>query len=170
MCDIKQSYKSTWQGHCIYLGKCHTMSDTKISSAFKTVLRVDQRLETVKFALHEALEDETDLAEQHAENGHNSFVLGWVKSFNIIMISITLSKESEHSTKISIETANPGFDNKSRRLVHDGFYDFLSFLKHKILPGNVRKNMVDESDYKSVWTWLFFILFTIFMSWYFFER
>jgi hypothetical protein len=146
------------------------MNDTKISSAFKTVLSVDQRLETVKYALHEALEDESDLTEQHAGNEHNSFVLGWVKSFNIIMISITLSKESEHSTRISIETANPGFDNKSRQLVHDGFHDFLSFLQHKILPGNIRKNIGDESDYKGVWAWLFFILFAIFMSWYFFDH
>lgn len=147
------------------------MSDTKLSSVIKTVLKVDQRLETVKYALHEALEDEADFTAQHSGINHNSFVLGWVKSFNIIMISITLSKESEHSTRISIETANQGYDNKSRRLVHDGFYDFLSFLKHKILPGNVRKNIAsEENDYKSVWTWLFFILFTIFMSWYFFEK
>jgi len=149
------------------------MGETNIGSVIKTVLKVDQRLEAVKYALHAALEDEYDFREEHTGNAHpqNSFVLGWVKSFNIIMISITLSKESECCTTICVETANPGYDNKSKRIIHDGFYDFLSFLKHKLLPANIRGNiMSDESDYRSVWTWLFLILFVIFMGWYFFER
>ncbi|MFT3705729.1 MAG: hypothetical protein QM802_25390 [Agriterribacter sp.] len=148
------------------------MNDSNIGSVFKTILRVDQRLETVKGALHEALEDEQDWKATHTEqNNHNSFVLGWVKSFTIIMISITLKKESEHSTSISIETTNTEEDGKTKRIIHDGFYDFLAFLKGRLLPVETRNSIFsEENDYKSSWAWVFFILFALFMSWYFFER
>jgi len=137
-------------------------------SPISTVVKIDKELDTVKDALHELLEDEVAL-EGKGHSG-NSFVLGWVKSFTIIMISVTLHKASDSSTNIYIEALNTEPCHKGRRIVQDGFYDFLSFFRRNMLPEVATTGIAEKNDWGGSWRWWFLILFIVFMTWYFFEK
>ena len=138
-------------------------------SPIRTVLKIDQELDTVKDALHGLLEDEITLkAKTHISD--NSFMLGWVKSFTIIMISVTLHKVSDNSTDIHLEALNTEPDHKGRRIVQDGFYDFISFFRRNLQPGIATTDISEKNDWEGSWRWWFLVLFVIFMTWYFLER
>jgi len=138
-------------------------------SPIRTVLKIDQELDTVKDALHGLLEDEATV-EGKTHISDNSFMLGWVKSFTIIMISVTLYKASDNSTHIHLEALNTEPDHKGRRIVRDGFYDFISFFRRNLQPGIATTDIAEKNDWGGSWRWWFLVLFVIFMTWYFLER
>ena len=145
------------------------MDQGTIIPPISTVLKIDQGLDTVKDALHELLEDEVTLERKGHVSG-NSFILGWVKSFTIIMISVTLHKASDNSTNIHIEALNTEPDRKGRRIVQDGFYDFLSFFRCNLQPGVAATDVTDKNDWGGSWRWWLLPSFIIFMTWYFFQK
>lgn len=152
------------------------MKNINSSSAIRTIVRVDQGVDDVKKTINEILENDSNISNtpvRHAAG--NSFILGWVKSFHIIMISVTLRKEAENSTTISVETLKPVTDNKTRRIVQEGFSDFLSFLKTTLLPQSVQTletgtAYIPDSTYIGVWKWVFLTLLIVFMGWYFLQH
>lgn len=145
------------------------------SAAIKTTVRVDQGMDAVKETINGMLENDPNISGPPLRHiSGNSFVLGWVKSFQIIMISVTLRKEAEDRTTISLEAIKPETDNKSSRIVQEGFYDFLSFLKTTLVPQNIHR--VDSAAYAQdntntrLWKWIFFMLLATFMTWYFYHH
>ncbi|MFT3946865.1 MAG: hypothetical protein QM763_07815 [Agriterribacter sp.] len=152
------------------------MNDNNMSAAIKTTVRVDQGMDAVKETINGMLENDPNISGKPVKHiSGNSFVLGWVKSFQIVMISVTLCKEAEDLTTISLEAIKPSADSKASRIVQEGFYDFLAFLKTTFVPQNIRR--VDGAAYAEednsntgLWKWIFFILFATFMTWYFYQH
>ncbi|MCC6286455.1 MAG: hypothetical protein IT249_01090 [Chitinophagaceae bacterium] len=151
------------------------MNDNNMYVAIKTTVRVDQGVDAVKETINGMLENDPNISGTPVKHiSGNTFVLGWVKSFKIIMISVTLRKESEERTAISLEAIEPEPDSKVSRIVQEGFYDFLSFFKTILIPQNMRR--VDSAAYAQdnsntgLWKWIFFILLATFMTWYFYQR
>jgi len=149
------------------------MEDINTSTAIKTIVRVDQGVDEVKKTIEEILENDSSLDSTPVRHtSGNSFILGWVKSFHIIMISVTLRKEAENSTTISLETVKPDSDVKTGRIVQEGFSDFLSFLKRTLVPGNAHNsdaetNYSPDNSNTALWSWIFVVLLATFMTWYF---
>ncbi|MFT3751161.1 MAG: hypothetical protein QM768_22810 [Agriterribacter sp.] len=151
------------------------MKYTDIPSAIKTTVRVDQGVDAVKETINGLLENDPNISGNPVKHiSGNSFVLGWVKSFQIIMISVTLRKEAEDRTAISIEAIKPGSDGKANRIVKEGFYDFLSFLKTTLVPQNISRvegtAYAQDGTNTGLWKWIFFILLATFMTWYFYQH
>jgi len=152
------------------------MKDINIQpAAIKTTVKVDQGVDAVKETINGILENDPNISGtpiQHISG--NSFVLGWVKSFQIIMISVTLRKETENLTTISLEAIKPEADSKSSRIVQEGFYDFLSFLKTTLVPQNIHPTdgaaYAQDNTNTGLWKWIFFILLATFMTWYFYQH
>ena len=141
------------------------MNQTTTISPINTVLRIDQNLDMVKHTLHEILADEMTLVgKKEDQSSGNSFMLGWVKSFTIVMISVTLHKASENSTNIHIEALNTQSDIKGMRIVRDGFYDFIYFFRRHLLPNVKTTDTTGRNELPGTWGWLFFILFTVFTT------
>lgn len=139
-----------------------TMNQPAVISPISTVLKIDQELDAVKHTLHEILADEVAGAENGTgHNSGNSFMLGWVKSFTIVMISVTLHKASDNSTNIHIEALNTQSDNKGMRIVQDGFYDFLYFFRRSLLPGVKITKSAGRNDFAGGWGWLFFAVLVL---------
>lgn len=151
------------------------MKNRVSSTAIKTIVRVDQGVDDVKKTINELLENGSNLATTPVRHSAgNSFILGWVKSFHIVMISVTLRKEAENETTISVEAIKPLADGKAGRIVQDGFLDFLSFLKGTLSPQSVqtpdgRTMYMPDKTNTGLWKWVFIVLFVIFMSWYFIQ-
>lgn len=152
------------------------MKNRDISTAIKTIVRVDQGVDDVKKTINELLENDTNLtATPVRHSAGNSFILGWVKSFHIIMISVTLRKEAENRTTISLETIKPVTDIKKGRIVQEGFSDFLSFLKRTLIPQKVQVPeaemvYIPDGTNTGLWKWVFIVLLITFMSWYFIQN
>lgn len=142
------------------------MNQVTAISPISTILRIDRELDVVKHTLHEILADEMTHEKRCDQISSNSFILGWVKSFTIVMISVTLHKVSDNSTNIHIEALNTHSDNKEMRIVRDGFYDFLYFFKRNLLPVDKTTKMKDRNVQAGAWGWLFFILFIVFITGY----
>ncbi|MBS1748523.1 MAG: hypothetical protein JST63_01315 [Bacteroidetes bacterium] len=143
------------------------MNQSTTISPISTILQINQELEVVKHTLHEMLADEMVPKEKNGEHiSSNSFMLGWVKSFTIVMISITLHKASDNTTNIFIEALDTHSDNKGMRIVRDGFYDFIYFFRRNLLPDVKTTEVAVRNEHTVAWGWLFFILFIILIAWY----
>lgn len=152
------------------------MKNRDVSTAIKTIVRVDQGVDDVKKTINGLLENDASLrAAPVRHSAGNSFILGWVKSFHIIMISVTLRKEAENSTTISLEAIKPLMDTKKERIVQEGFSDFLSFLKGTLIPQKAQTPETEMTYMPDVtntglWKWVFIVLLIVFMSWYFMQH
>lgn len=134
----------------------------------KTVLKVDQRFETVRQMLSTMVnEDNYAAANRNKKARKNSFSFGWVNSFSITNIKVKLVKDSDYSTTIFVEAKQPE-GNEPKRVLHNGFYDFVQYLKKKfttVTPANNEYSIRGEQ--LGVWATLFIILLTLFLSWYY---
>lgn len=152
------------------------MNDRDTSTAIRTIVRVDQGVDDVKKTINDLLDNDTGINSTPLRHfGGNSYILGWVKSFQIIMISVTLRKEAENRTTINVETVKPvSDDSKTGRIVQEGFTDFLSFLKTTLFPQEVQASdkgaaYFPDGTNTGLWKWVFIILLAVFMGWYFIQ-
>ncbi|MGN6490750.1 MAG: hypothetical protein ACTHLE_02040 [Agriterribacter sp.] len=144
------------------------MVEKPYTSDIKTVLKVDERFEKVRYMFHSMLRDGKDVPKsQKRKNRKNSFSFGWVKSFSIITINVKLIKESDRSTVIWIEAGDHGEYIGEKRLIYDGFYDFLQFLKKKFAHRELNAGISDRAESAGAWAMLFIILLTLFLGWYY---
>lgn len=133
----------------------------------KTVLKVDQRFEIVRQILSTMIsEDNAGPFNKSKKTRKNSFSFGWVNSFSITTIKVKLVKESDYSTTIFVEAKQPE-SVVQKRAMHDGFYDFLQFLKKKFAGPSVDDDLSLRTERLGAWTMLFIILLTLFLSWFY---
>lgn len=144
------------------------MIEKPYTSDIKTVLKVDQQFETVKQLFSVMLREDTDTSNARVSKlKKNSFSFGWVKSFSVTTIKVKIVKESDRSTAIWVEARKPGDTVGEKRIAHDGFYDFLQFLRRKFATQEVTPGVSENAEYAGAWVMLFVILLTLFLSWYY---
>ena len=141
------------------------------TSAIKTVLKVDQEIETVKGTIGELLDKGKDYSESYYKNvASNSFLFGWIKSFCIVIISVKLIPESKDSTIINIEATKPENGAATKDNVQDAFYDFLGLMKRTFTsetsPALAWKKSNEQGG---IWTFLFLVLLAAFLLWFYFS-
>ena len=147
------------------------MKEKIYTSAIKTVLKVDQEIETVKDTIGELLDKGKDYPESYYKNiSSNSFLFGWIKSFCIVIISVKLIPESKDSTIINIEATKPENGAATKDNVQDAFYDFLGLMKrtftNEASPALLWKK---NNDHGGIWTFLFLVLLAAFLMWFYFS-